>query len=324
MSHEMLLVIKAIVPSFAIAFIGYLLGRWDNSVHQKTVSNLIYYLFSPCLIFSSLHKRAFDIREFTIIGGAVLFLIVAMFPIAAYFRKRAGIAEKGYYLPIIFMSTGTLSLPISLLLYGSEGLAKAVMFHMVNILIMYSFGGYLVSGSASLLQILKIPALSATVIAIADSQLPYTNSSGPLSQFLIMFEKIVEVIGFGAIPLLILSFGYSLNGSKMSDMKDGITGGLLKIVGGPLLAFLLIYLLRTTGIVPVDGGMDVLKLLDVRTTEAVIILNAAMPGPIMAYLLNVKFDNCPEKAAAMLTMGTLGGIITIPIVLQLINMFIFK
>jgi predicted permease len=323
-SKEMLMVITAIVPSFAIAFIGYLLGRWDRSVHQKTVSNLIYYLFSPCLIFSSLHKRAFDLREFTIIGAAVLFLIAAMLPLAAFFKKRAGVRERGYYLPIIFMSTGTLSLPISLLLYGSEGLAKAVMFHMVNILVLYSFGGYLVSGSASLLQILKIPALTATVLGIADSQLPFTNGIGELSQLLVMLERIVEVVGFGAIPLLILSFGYSLNESNPSDMKDGITGGLLKIVGGPALAFVLIYLLRATGIMPVAQGMDVLKHLDFRTTEAVIILNAAMPGPIMAYLLNVKFDNCPQKAAAMLTMGTLGGILTIPLVLQLINLFIFK
>lgn len=183
LTHEMLMVIRAVVPSFAIAFIGFLLGRWDKSVHQKMVSNLIYYMFSPCLIYSSLHKRVFDAREFTVIGGAVLFLIAAMFPIAAFLKRRAGVAENGYYLPIIFMSTGTLSLPISLLLYGNEGLAKAIIFHMVNILIMYSFGVYLVSGRASLLNILKIPALSATIIGIADSQLPFTSGTGHVSQF---------------------------------------------------------------------------------------------------------------------------------------------
>jgi predicted permease len=99
---------------------------------------------------------------------------------------------------------------------------------------------------------------------------------------------------------------------------------VLKIAAGPVLAFLLIYLLRTTGIMPTGEGMDLLRQLDLRTTEAIIVLNAAMPGPIMAYLLNVKFDNCPKKAAAMLTMGTLGGILTIPLVLQLINLCIFK
>ena len=322
-SQEMLIVIRAVIPSFAITFIGFLLGKWDKSVHQKTISNLIYYLFSPCLIFSSLHKRVFDPQEFMVIGGAVLFLVATMFPIAAFCKKRADVQQNGYYLPIIFMSTGTLSLPISLLLYGNEGLAKAVMFHMVNILVMYSFGVYLVSGKASLLQILKIPALFAAVIGIADSHLHVTSSAGPLSQFLIMFEKIIELIGFGAIPLLILSFGYSLNETRLSDLKDGITGGMLKVAGGPALAFLLVYIMRTTGILPVEQGMDVLRHLDFRTTEAVIVLNAAMPGPIMAYLLNVKFDSCPEKASAMLSMGTIAGIVSIPLVLQLINVFVF-
>jgi predicted permease len=41
-SIEMLMVVRAVVPSFGIALLGYLLGRWDKSLHQKTISNLIY------------------------------------------------------------------------------------------------------------------------------------------------------------------------------------------------------------------------------------------------------------------------------------------
>lgn len=323
MLNEMLIVASAVVPSFAIAFFGFLLGRFDRSIHQKTISNLIYYLFSPCLIFASLYRRTFDVQEFAVIGGAVVVLIAVMFPVAAFFKRRAAIADNGYYLPIIFMSTGTLSLPISYLLFGSEGLAKAVMFHMVNIMIMYSFGVYLVSGRARLIDFLKIPALGAAVVGILDSRFQFGAGPGLLSQGFAMGERIAEVVGFGAIPLLILSFGYSLNQSNLADMKDGVTGGLLKIVGGPVVAFLLIYLFRSTDILPVEQGMDVLRHLDLRTTEAVIILNAAMPGPIMAYLLSVKFDSCPQKAASMLTMGTIGGIFSIPIVLHLINWIIF-
>jgi hypothetical protein len=42
----------------------------------------------------------------------------------------------------------------------------------------------------------------------------------------------------------------------------------------------------------------------------------------MAYLLNVKFDNCPQKAAPMLAVGTLGGIATIPLIISLISSYI--
>ncbi len=323
-SPELLLVLKAIIPSFAIAFIGYLLGRWDKSVHQKTVSNLIYYVFSPALIYASMHKRIFDPREMVIIGGAVIFLIAIMFPFAWFCKKRAGVEENGYYLPIIFMSTGTLSLPISLLLYGNEGLAKAVIFHMVNILFMYSFGVFLVSGKANLLQILKIPALWAMVLGILTAKLSVGIGDSTFALLFGVVEKAIDVIGYGAIPLLIITFGYSLNESKLSDLPDGAIGGLLRTIGGPATAFLLVFLFRKTGVMPHDAAADVLVHLDHRTTEAVIVLNSAMPGPIMAYLLNVKFDSCPEKASAMLTVGTLGGLLTIPLVLQLVNWLILN
>jgi predicted permease len=323
-SPELMLVFKGIIPSFAITFFGFLLGKWDKSLHQKTVSNLIYLIFSPCLVFTSLHKRSFDLREFCVIGGAVVFLIALMAPLAFVLKKRSGIRENGYYLPIIFMSTGTLSLPISLLLYGNEGLAKSVMFHLVNILILYSLGVYMVSGKASFFDTLKIPALTASALGILDSKIHFSSGSGFLEQMLGVAAKGVEIIGFGAVPLMILCFGYSLNSTNKADMKDGLSGGLLKIVGGPLLALLLIYIYRATGVMPSAHTGDILYNLDNRTTEAVIMLNAAMPGPIMAYMLNVKFDSCPLKAAAMLSIGTLGSILTIPLTFHLIHRFIFK
>ena len=321
-SPDWLMVLRAVIPSFAITFIGYLLGRWDKSLHQKTVSNLIYYVFSPALIYSSLHKRRFDPQEFATIGAAVIVLIAVMFAIAWFSKRQGRIRENGYYLPIIFMSTGTLSLPIALLLYGNEGLAKGIVFHTVNIFIMYSFGVFLVSGRANFGQIFKIPALWATVIGILSAKLSFADGSS-LAFSLDIVERGVDVIGFGAIPLLILSFGYSLNESDLADLKEGLTGGILRIIVGPLLAFLLIFIFRKTGIIPFNGHADVLTQLDNRVTEAIIVLNAAMPGPIMAYLLNVKFDSCPRKASAMLTVGTLGGVLTIPLVLQLINWLIF-
>lgn len=323
-SPEMMLVFKGIIPSFAITFIGFLLGRWDKSLHQKTISNLIFYLFSPCLVFTSLHKRSFDLREFCVIGGAVIFLIAMMAPLAYLFKRRSGIRENGYYLPIIFMSTGTISLPISLLLYGNEGLAKSVMFHMVNILILYSVGVYIVSGKTSLLDILKIPALTAMVLGILDAELHLSSGAGFMPQMLGVVVKGVEIIGYGAVPLMILCFGYSLNSTKRTDIKDGLPGGLLKIIAGPLLALLLIFIYRSSGIMPAGNEGDILFHLDNRTTEAVIMLNAAMPGPIMAYMLNVKFDSCPLKAAAMLSISTIGAIVTIPVVFHLIHRFIFN
>ena len=87
-STKSLLVFKAIIPSFIIALFGFLLGRLGGFINQVTISNLIFYIFSPCLIFSSIHKRVFNSDEFLLIMLSVLALIMSMFPFV-YFLKKA-------------------------------------------------------------------------------------------------------------------------------------------------------------------------------------------------------------------------------------------
>ncbi|MDD5286415.1 MAG: AEC family transporter [Desulfuromonadaceae bacterium] len=323
-SDEMFIIIRAVLPSFTIAFLGFMLGKLDSNreMNQKTISNMVYFFFTPCLVFSSLHKRNFDFQEFAVIGGAAFILIAVMTPLAFFLKKRAGVSENGYVLPIIFMNTGNISLPIALLMFGNEGLAKAIMFHMLNILVLYSYGVYLVSGKTDLMQFLKIPALWATILGVVAAT---SNPTLPeyVSDVYDMVNKGIDVLALGAIPLLIINLGYSMSETDLSKLKDGLNGAALRLLGGPLMAFGLVYGYRFIGWTPVAAGMDPLVSLSFRTSEAIIILNAAMPGPIMAYLLNVKFDNCPQKAASMLAVGTLGGIVTIPLILTLITNYIF-
>jgi len=322
-SNEMLIIIRAVLPSFVIAFFGLLLGKLDSKreINQKTISNIVYYFFTPCLVFSSLHKRSFDFQEFAVIGGAALILIAMMTPVAFFVKRRAAVHENGYVLPIIFMNTGNISLPIALLMFGNDGLAKAIMFHMMNIMVLYSYGVYLVSGKTDLMQFAKIPALWATVLGVTAAT---SNPALPgiISDVYDIVNKGIDVLAQGAIPVLIINLGYSMSDTKLSTLKAGLTGASLRLLGGPLMAFGLVYGYRMIGWMPVIPGMDPLVALGYRTSEAIIILNAAMPGPIMAYLLNVKFDNCPAKAASMLAVGTLGGIVTIPLTLTLVTRYI--
>lgn len=320
---ELLLVVPGVLPSLTIALMGVMLGKIDinREVNHKTISNMVYYFLTPCMVFSTLHRRDFDFKEFATIGGAALLLIAIMTPIAFYAKRVAKVKENGYCLPIIFMNTGNISLPIALLLYGREGLAKAIMFHMMNILILYSFGVYLVSGKSGIGQFVRIPALYATVtgVLVARISLPLP----PLVQDACSIAgQGIDVLAMGAIPLLIVDLGYSMSQADLTALKDGVTGAYLRVLLGPVLAFAMIYCCRLLGLLPFGPDLDPAVSLWYRTTEAIIVLNAAMPGPIMAYLLNVKFDNCPRQAASMLMVGTLAGIVTVPFFLYVVNHYI--
>ena len=208
MSDEALVIIRATLPSFTIALLGFMLGKIDSNreMNQKTISNMVYYFFTPCLVFSSLHKRSFDFQEFALIGGAAFMLIAIMTPVAFFFKKRSGTVENGYVLPVIFMNTGNISLPIALLMFGNEGLAKAILFHLMNIMVLYSYGVYLVSGKTDLMQFFKIPALWAAILGVAAA----TGNPAPpgfFSDGYNIINKGIDVLAFGAIPLLIIKIG---------------------------------------------------------------------------------------------------------------------
>lgn len=322
-SKQTFLIISAVIPSFAIAFAGFWLGRVDHKreLNQKSISNLVYYFLIPALIFSSTHKRAFDSSELFLLFGSALVMIVLMVPVALLMKRWVGVSRNGFILPIIFMNTGNISLPIALLMFGNEGLSKSIIFHIANIFVLYSAGVFLVSGRTDMKQFLKIPALYAMCAGIAVATLQMPDAVKPA---VIFIGKLTDIMGYGAIPLLIVNLGYSMSDIRLETLKTGIAGGVIRLVGGPILGFGLVLLLRFVGWTPVDPSLDPLLLLGYRTSEAVIILNASMPGPVMAYLLNLKYDNCPEQAAAMVAVGTLGGIVTIPFVLHLITIFIMK
>lgn len=321
LSSQNLLIISAVIPSFAIALAGFWLGRLDigKELNQKSISNLVYYFMVPSLIYTSTYKRAFDFSELSLLFASALTMILIMTPVALFLKRRAGVEAKGFILPIIFMNTGNISLPIALLMFGNEGLSKSIIFHLANIFVLYSAGVFLVSGQTDLKQFLKIPALYAMFAGILVSTVNIPDILEPLVQFA---GKLTLVLGYGAIPLLIVNLGYSMSDIKIDTLKTGIAGGMVRLLMGPLLGFGLVMLWRQTGWTPAVSGMDPLVWQGLRTSEAVIILNASMPGPVMAYLLNLKYDSCPEQAAAMVAVGTLGGVVTIPVVLYLINVLI--
>ena len=315
-------IIQAVLPSFAIAFLGYIYSVKDGTLDMKSIANLIYYIFSPCLVYSSLTQRTFQFQEFLTIGVSVVVLIFSMMLITWLYMKITRIEDNGFYLPIIFMNTGNIALPMALLLYGNEGLSKAIIFHLINVMFLYSMGVFLVSKKTDLKEFFKIPFLYAAILGVFAATVPMSIPEN-IGKYISLIGKGIDILGKGAIPLLIISLGYSLKQTRLADLKHGLTGAGLRIVLGPAIAFGLIAFFRHIGWSPMEKGYDLIHFTEMRTTESIIILMGSMPAPITSFLLNKKFDACPETAASMVLVGTLAGVVTIPLVLTLSHKYIF-
>lgn len=316
-------IIAAILPSFIIAFVGYYYSTKDSKLDLKSIANLIYYIFSPCMVYSSLAQYGFHGAEFMELSVSVVVLIFSLMLVTWFYVRLTGFPSKGIYLPIIFMNTGNVALPMSLFLYGQDGLSKAIMFHLVNVLFLYTMGVFIVSKKTNIKEFFKIPFVYAGAAGILVAQSPI-RLPGNIAPYASMINSTIDILGKGAIPLLILSLGYSLKRTRIADLKHGITGAGIRVIVGPLIAFGLVAFFRYIGSSPTEAGYGHTVLKSARTTEAIIVLMGAMPAPIMSFLLNEKFDECPEVAASMVLMGTLAGIVTIPVVLTLIQGFIMS
>lgn len=324
-STDTLMILRGVVPCLVIILIGYFTGKVDHAEHETTLSSLIYYVFSPCLVFSGIHRHTFKYSEIGALAIGSIMAVLLLLPLAFAVRRFYKAAYKGYMLPMLFTSTGTLLMPLAYLLYGNEGLAKAAMFHLFSYFFFYTFGTWLADGGMQPGRFFKSPTLFAAIISILSVELNVSFLPDSLEGFFRLLERGIDIVGYGAIPFLLLSFGYPYSRVDFNSLRKGFSGGLVKMLAGPLVAFLIVLFLRQLGLLSMVKGYNILDYIDRRTTEAVIILAGAIPGAISCYLVNRTHN--PDEAVdslAMLIVSSIVGIVSIPVTLFMINRFILS
>lgn len=322
-STETLMILRGFVPVVMVVVIGVLLGKWDEFRHQSTLIKLIDYVFLPCLVFSALHRHPFDLDEVLQIGVAVTVMVCLSTVVAlCLMRERPG-GPGWNHLTIIFMSSGTILLPLAYLLFGNAGLVKGIYFHLFVLLLFHTLGAFLVKGSSDLRSFFRTPFLYPMALGVAAASIPV-----PLSEDLLevawLMERGIQIAGQGALPLLLINFGYALGLINLSTLHKGIPGAALRLVGGPLLALAMIYLYRQVGWLSMERGYDILAFVDRRTTEALVILGGAMPSS--HYVLRMEAGaglGASEAESATLLVSVLGGMVTVITVLFFIDLYVF-
>lgn len=318
------MILRGVIPCLVVIFIGYLVGRADNAEHDKTFSSLIFFVFSPCLVFIAIHRHTFKYSEVGALALAAILTVLFLLPPAIAVRRLNRRTEKGYMLPMLFASTGTLLMPLAYLLYGNEGLAKAAMFHLFSSLFFYTFGTWLVDRRMQPGRFFRNPTFFAATVGMLSVELRLPLS-GSLEGFFRLVESGINIVGYGAIPFLLLSYGYPFFKVNPDSLRRGFSGGVVKMFAGPLAAFLIVLLFRQIGLLSMTKGYNILDFIDRRTTEAVIILAGGIPAAISCYFVNIR--NSPDTASdslAMLIAGSFIGVLSIPFTLFMINRFILS
>ena len=282
----------AVVPVFALISIGFCFAHWKK-ITLVPITELIVYLGTPSLVFTSLASRPIFLNDIFILAAGVLFIFTGVgFLIGLYFSLFQ-FSSRGFALPVLFMNAGNMGIPLALFAFGEPGLQRATLMFVIITFLQYSLGIYLLSGRGNWTEIFRLPLIYATIAGLILNLSRITIPE-------LLFQPI-SMLGQATIPIMLVSLGYRLHEFQSLKWRHAIGGALVRIFGGFLTASIVVQLIAAEGV-----------------NRQVLLLYGALPAAVINFVLTEKYGKDPELAASIVVLSTFISMVTIPIVFWLI------
>lgn len=292
-----------IVPVFIAIGLGYALER-RLKIEIKSVSRTIFYALTPCLVFSSLVKSTISGGEFWGIASfeilITLFVALVAWGVARALRFDRAM-ESAFLLATLFVNSGNYGLSVNQLAFGDEALARAVIYFVVSSLLVNTTGVYLASrGQAragdALSNVFKVPIVYAVFLAVFVKLINLTVTGSPVF-------KAVDMVGQGAVPLMLLLLGMQLAKTPLTQgMKTAGLAAFIRLAVASIIAWPLANWLGLAG----------------PTLQACVV-EASMPTAVTTTVLAIEFDVKPEFVTSVVFLSTLASPITLTPLIALVS-----
>lgn len=289
--------LKLVSKVFVFVFIGYLIGKVRARFVKPLIAVVIYgslYVLVPFFFFLSMWESSADLliaRNVTLIAAAVVITCGFM---AYLFSTLSGVEFRQICLPIMFMNTIYLAIPINTLFFGSEGMTYSIIYSLTVGILNFTLGIYLVSRKEHFLEIIKMPLIYAALVGVVLNQ----AKVGIPVVFLNISQRLKDVV----LPAMVGLVGYQLNFIKWPHLKLVNVGVILRMGGGFLVALILVKLLNFSG----PGA-------------SVVLISSAMPSAVLTYIFAKRYKVDADFAAGMILVSTLLSILTIPLIVSFLR-----
>jgi hypothetical protein len=288
------LFINNLLPIFLAAGAGFLVARYLG-VSTRAVSRIVFYIFSPCLIFTLLTSGQLngdDIMQMVAYASASILslgVITALIAYALRFERRFMVA---LLLTVMFGNAGNFGLSLNLFAFGESALAYASIYFVTSATLVYTLGVVLVSWGKTnlrnaLIGVLKVPVIYAVIFALIFNWL---NWELPLP-----IDRTVSLLSDAAIPVMIVLLGIQLYNSKLSkDILAVSLSNFLRLVASPILAIVLATLFNLQGSAYQAG-----------------VLEAAVPTAVLTTVLATEYNIEPAFVTTAVVTSTLLSPLTV-------------
>lgn len=288
MNELFTLFLNNLLPIFLIAGAGMLLARTTN-LDPRSLSQVIFYIFSPCLIFTLLTQSKL---EGGMIGRVVLYTIFSCLLIGAFtwvigkLLKLEGPLFSGVLITSMFMNSGNYGLPVVLFAFGQSALSYASIFFVINVGLTYTLGTVIASMSTmsfskAILNLFRLPMIYAMLLAMVFL---YTGWTIPMP-----IERATKLLGDASIPSMLVLLGLQLKtASFIGRIRPIALASTMRLLASPLLAILFLPLFGLTG-----------------PARQAITIEAGMPAAVLTTMLATEFNSEPSFVTAAVFLTTL-------------------
>lgn len=299
-----------LIKLFLILIPGYILSKKNilSEEQNKGISLIVVYVTWPCLILDALQL---PVTKELLINAVIVTVVIAITFFFAFLLSRAVCKiismEKSktylYTFMLLFGNTGFMGIPVSLALYGKEGLFYAVLIDALYNIPIFTVGIALIKKSIGLegkgdYRELLSPGMIATAIGVL---LFLTNVKLPSA-----LGESVALIGSATAPLTMLALGFQLGKIHFKELV-----GDLRIY---LLAFLKLIVMPAIFLV----GLNFI-FADLSLFVKVIILEASMPVAACSAIFTERYDGDIRFVSKGVLLSTALSIATIPVFTLLVN-----
>lgn len=285
--------------------LGYFLKRIDflSEKDIDPLNKIVMYILMPCMIFSALYSADMSLLPtLGILPFVILTASIGSGVISYIVLKRLHYDDKKIWsvlVTVMIANTAFMGYPVNLGVYGHPGFLRAIfcdlaticMFLLLSFVLVLKFGGTV---KRAFREILLFPPLWAVVLGISFNLL--NIPIGPV------LDKTVNYLADGAIPLIMISLGLSIELGGLARSKAMVIfTSIVKLGVFPLIALIVVSLLGLTGLQH-DVG----------------IIEAAMPSGMLSLLLAITYKLDYELTSDCILINTVISLITLPIIMTLL------
>ncbi|SET47846.1 AEC family transporter [Marinobacter segnicrescens] len=285
-------IVSTMLPVFLIAGCGALYGRY-RSPDIQSMNTVNMELFVPMLVFAVLADQEAPLADYAWLATAGVVVVLGsgllLWPLAKMLRLNL----KTFLPPMMFNNSGNMGIPLIVLAFGEAALPAAVVLFIVEMILHFSVGLYMLDPHTSMIRRLRVPVVLATIAGLA------VNIGGVALPGWLM--EALNMLGGICIPLMLFTLGIRMLEVDFSDWKLGLLGAIACPASGLVLAWPLIAVLDLPGI-----------------QVASLWVFAALPPAVLNYMVAEQYRQEPHKVASLVLISNLGSLVVMPIVLGLV------